>query len=109
MGSRPGGDALQMDQPEPSLISNAVSATRVQMQIYVGKNGQQLGPFWLEEINRKLADGTFVGTDLAWHEGATGWAPLAGVAGVVLPPHAATAPASATVPTSVVPTGRHAL
>jgi hypothetical protein len=55
------------------------------MQIYVGKNGQQLGPFSLEEINRKLADGAFAGTDLAWYEGAAGWAPLSGVAGVVLP------------------------
>ena len=46
------------------------------MQIYVGKNGQQLGPFTLDEVNSKLADGTFVGTDLAWFEGAAGWAPL---------------------------------
>lgn len=55
------------------------------MQIYVGKNGQQLGPFSLEEINRKLADRTFSGTDLAWHEGAAGWAPLSSIAGVVIP------------------------
>jgi hypothetical protein len=66
------------------------------MQIYVGKNGQQLGPFSLEEINRKLADGTFAGTDLAWYEGAAGWAPLSGVPGVVLPAAApAVAPVSA--------------
>src|SRR5438270_10326002 len=65
------------------------------MQIYVGKNGQQLGPFSIEEINRKLADGTFAGSDLAWYEGAAGWAPLSGVAGVVIPqaPTAAAAPA----------------
>lgn len=65
------------------------------MQIYVGKSGQQLGPFSLEEINRKLADRTFVGTDLAWYEGAAGWAPLSGVAGVVLPPAGAPAPSPA--------------
>lgn len=65
------------------------------MQIYVGKNGQQLGPFSLEEINRKLADGTFAGTDLAWYEGAAGWAPLSGVAGVVIP---AVAPAPTPAP-----------
>src|SRR3954469_16792558 len=63
------------------------------MQIYVGKNGQQLGPFSLEEINRKLADGTFSGSDLAWYEGAAGWAPLSGVPGVTLP---ATSPAAST-------------
>ena len=69
------------------------------MQIYVGKNGQQLGPFSLEEINRKLADGTFAGTDLAWYEGAAGWAPLSGVAGVVIPPTSPAAPAPSPAPT----------
>lgn len=64
------------------------------MQIYVGKNGQQLGPFSLEEVNRKLADGMFAGTDLAWYEGAAGWAPLSSVAGVVIPP-----PTAASIPT----------
>jgi len=75
------------------------------MQIYVGKNGQQLGPFSLEEVNRKLADGTFVGTDLAWYEGAAGWAPLSGVAGVVIPKAAPTtpAPSPAPVPTPAQP------
>src|SRR2546423_3096286 len=62
------------------------------MQIYVGKNGQQLGPFSLEEVNRKLADGTFAGTDLAWYEGAAGWAPLSGVARVVIPQASTAAP-----------------
>ena len=76
------------------------------MQIYVGKNGKQLGPFSLEEINRKLADGTFAGTDLAWYEGAAGWAPLSGVAGVVIPaaaPASTPAPPAAPAPTPVQP------
>src|SRR5438046_8365895 len=68
------------------------------MQIYVGKNGQQLGPFSLEEVNRKLADGTFAGSDLAWYEGAAGWAPLSGVTGVVIPPAAAASPAPTPAP-----------
>src|SRR5216110_2023962 len=67
------------------------------MQIYVGKNGQQLGPFSLEEVNRKLADRTFVGTDLAWYEGAAGWAPLSGVAGVVIPPASPATPTPAPI------------
>ena len=71
------------------------------MQIYVGKNGQQLGPFSLEEVNRKLADGTFAGTDLAWYEGAAGWAPLSGVAGVVIPPAAVAAPTPAATPAPI--------
>src|SRR3954468_6650521 len=68
------------------------------MQIYVGKDGQQLGPFTLEEINRKLADGTFSATDLAWYEGAAGWAPLSGVAGVVIPQAAPATPAPTPAP-----------
>jgi hypothetical protein len=68
------------------------------MEIYVGKNGQQLGPFSLEEVNRKLADGTFAASDLAWYEGAAAWAPLSTVAGVVSPSPAAPSPAAAPVP-----------
>jgi len=71
------------------------------MQIYVGKNGQQLGPFSLEEVNRKLADGTFAGTDLAWYEGAAGWAPLSGVAGVVIPVASPATPVPTPAPTPV--------
>src|SRR3954468_15981286 len=69
------------------------------MQIYVGKNGQQLGPFTLDEVISKLADGTFVGTDLAWFEGAAGWAPLSGVPGITIRPAPAAAVTPAPVPT----------
>jgi hypothetical protein len=55
------------------------------MQIYVARSGQQLGQFSVEEVNRKLADGTFSPTDLGWHEGAAGWSPLSSIAGVTLP------------------------
>jgi hypothetical protein len=77
------------------------------MQIYVGKGGQQLGPFPIEEINRKLADGTFALTDLAWYEGAAGWAALSTIPGVNLPAAAAVTPAappaSTPVPTPAAP------
>ena len=76
------------------------------MQIYVGKNGQQLGPFSLDEVNRKVADGTFSGSDLAWYEGAAGWAPLSGVPGVNIHPAPvapAVTPAPAAVPVQPVP------
>lgn len=55
------------------------------MQIYVARNGQHLGQFSVEEVNRKLADGTLSLTDLGWYEGAAGWAPLSSIAGVALP------------------------
>lgn len=75
------------------------------MQIYVGKGGQQLGPFPIEEINRKLADGTFSATDLAWYEGAPGWAALSSIPGVTLPAPAAVTPAvaPAATPAPVAP------
>jgi len=88
------------DKPflEADLISAAVSFRTGVMQIYVGKNGQQLGPFEIEEINGKIADGTFAGTDLAWYEGAAGWAALSTIPGVSSPASAGAAPASAATP-----------
>jgi hypothetical protein len=53
------------------------------MQIHLARNGQAMGPFSLEEVNRQLAAGTLTGTDLAWYEGAAGWAPLSSVPGVI--------------------------
>jgi hypothetical protein len=55
------------------------------MQIFVARDGQHLGQFSVEEINRKLGDGTLSLTDLGWYEGAAGWAPLSSIAGVALP------------------------
>ena len=55
------------------------------MQIHVARNGQQLGQYSIEEVNRKVADGTLLPTDLGWHEGAAGWATLSSIAGVTIP------------------------
>ena len=52
------------------------------MQIHIARNGQAIGPFSLEEINRQLAAGTLSLSDQAWYEGAAGWAPLSTVPGV---------------------------
>lgn len=43
------------------------------MQIHIARDGKQLGPFSLEEINRQLAAGTLSLSDQAWYEGAAGW------------------------------------
>jgi GYF domain 2 len=59
------------------------------MQLHVARNGQQLGQFSLEEVHRKLVDGTFSPTDLGWHEGAAGWAMLSRIAGVTIPTQSA--------------------
>ena len=56
-----------------------------------------MGPFSLEEVNRQLAAGTLSLSDLAWYEGAAGWAALSTVPGV----SAGAAPASAAPVASV--------
>ena len=66
------------------------------MQIHVARDGKQLGVFSLEEINQQLAAGTLHLTDMAWYEGAAGWATLSTVPGVGAPAAASTAPVSPT-------------
>lgn len=46
------------------------------MQIHIGRSGQQLGAFSLQEIRDGLATGRFLSNDLAWHEGLNDWMPL---------------------------------
>ncbi|MBL6763312.1 MAG: DUF1592 domain-containing protein [Verrucomicrobiae bacterium] len=55
------------------------------MQIYIQRNGEDFGPYSLEEMNRYLAEGSMSPRDRAWHEGIEGWIPLAEVEGIVPP------------------------
>ena len=77
------------------------------MQIHVARDGKELGVFSVEEINRQLASGTLRETDLAWHEGAAGWAALSTVPGVTSAPASSAAGVSSTTlavtPAIVVP------
>jgi len=52
------------------------------MQIHVARNGQRIGPFSLEEVNRQLAAGSLSLSDLAWYEGIPNWVALSQVPGV---------------------------
>ncbi len=72
------------------------------MQIHIARDGKQLGPYSIEEINRQLAAGTLNLSDNAWYEGAAGWAPLSAVPGVTGAAPGAV-PASAPVATPAVP------
>ena len=88
------------------------------MQIHIARNGQPMGPFSLDEVNRQLAAGTLNLSDQAWYEGAAGWAPLStvpGVSGTATPqPVGATTPSAPAFPaptvggpvTASVPAGR---
>jgi hypothetical protein len=57
----------------------------------------------VEEINRQLAAGTVRLTDLAWHEGASGWAPLSTVPGVAETAPGTTPPVSPPTLAAAVP------
>lgn len=73
------------------------------MQIHIARDGQPMGPFSLDEINRQLAAGTLSLSDQAWYEGAAGWAPLSTVPGVQGSPPAASAPPSSPQTNVTVP------
>jgi len=69
------------------------------MQLFVMKNGERLGPFSLEEVNRQLAAGTLEPADEAWYEGAPGLRALSSVTGVIMPGGASSSAASVTIAT----------
>jgi hypothetical protein len=55
------------------------------MLIHIQRDGQQFGPYTLEDLNQYLADGSLLPSDLAWYEGATNWVHMNQVPGVVMP------------------------
>ena len=67
--------------------------------IHVMRDGQQYGPYTLEDLNAHLAAGSLLPTDQAWYEGAPAWMPMNQVPGVVVP---GAAPVAA-VPQMAVP------
>ncbi len=56
------------------------------MQYYISKNGQQTGPFTLEQIRSAAMQGTLSMTELCWTEGMATWVPISQVLGVAPPP-----------------------
>ncbi len=55
------------------------------MLIHIQRDGQQFGPYTLEDLNQYLADGSLLPTDLVWYEGASDWVHMNQVPGVVMP------------------------
>ena len=49
---------------------------------FVGKNGQQTGPFSVEQLREMAASGQLNGTDLVWREGMAEWQPASTLPGV---------------------------
>ena len=69
-----------------------VSAAYPTMMITISRDGQQFGPYTLEDARAHLASGALLATDLAWYEGAPDWMPLDQVPGIAAQPGIAAAP-----------------
>ena len=52
------------------------------MLIHVSRDGEQFGPYTLEDANAYLVQGSLLPTDQAWYEGAPDWMPLPLVPGI---------------------------
>lgn len=55
------------------------------MQIYINRDGQQFGPFSLDQVNQGLVEGQLLPNDFAFYEGLQQWTPLGQIQGVVVP------------------------
>jgi hypothetical protein len=56
------------------------------MEVYIAKDGQQQGPYSVEQLDELLQDEAITGDDLYWYEGCDGWLPLSQFPGYVPPP-----------------------
>jgi hypothetical protein len=52
------------------------------MEIHIIRDGEQWGPFSIEEINEELEEGTLSHDGLAWHDGLTDWTAIRNIAGI---------------------------
>ena len=81
------------------------------MQITIKRDGENHGPYPLEQVREMLANGSMQPTDLAHYEGAADWVPLHQVPGVTgdAPPPVleSTAPTPTATQESFTPTGEH--
>jgi GYF domain 2 len=73
------------------------------MQIYIAKEGQQLGPYTLEQLNAEASGGRIKPTDLAWIEGWSAWQPASAVPGFVSSSPAADVKATIPPPSPLPP------
>ncbi len=79
------------------------------MSLLVHHDGQQLGPYSIDEARAAVASGHLSLSDLAWHEGLPDWVPLSsllGMSGATAPPplvpYGAITPTSTLAVTSLV-------
>lgn len=72
------------------------------MAIFVNKDGQQYGPYELNDLSGYVSQGSFATTDLCWQEGWEEWKPLSTLVSSTTPvvPPPASAPNPSTVSAS---------
>ncbi len=68
------------------------------MHYFIGRNGEQLGPYSEAQIREQLSAGAIGPDDLAWHEGLADWKPVRELFGVEAPPPVPPPPGSARLP-----------
>jgi uncharacterized RDD family membrane protein YckC len=64
------------------------------MEVWIGRQGERLGPYRDEDVRQWLREGKIRPDDLAWHEGLTDWQPLS----TLFPEDAAAAPEGSSPP-----------
>jgi uncharacterized protein DUF4339 len=74
------------------------------MNIYLYKDGQQLGPFTESEARAHLSNGSVSGADLAWVEGNSDWQPISTMLSPPVTPAQPIAPAPTPIVVQVVAT-----
>jgi membrane protein YdbS with pleckstrin-like domain len=50
------------------------------MEFFIHHDGREIGPYSESEVRSRLISGAINSSDLAWHEGASDWAPLSSFA-----------------------------
>ena len=62
--------------PEWQSLKTVLATAIVTLQIYVSHNGQQSGPFTLDQLKERAKSGEVTPDAWVWHEGMSGWEAL---------------------------------
>lgn len=92
-------------QPRTHVLVHGCRTTALQrtmQNIYISKQGQQHGPYTVEDLNHLLETGQIDGADHFWREGEASWKPLSAFPGFT-PPKGSVPPPPPSPPTSAVP------
>ena len=63
-------------------------------QYLIAREGEQSGPYTLEQIRQMQTDGQLLPSDIAWTEGQDDWLPISQIVDVAAPPPPPQAPAT---------------